>query len=168
MIYLFLVTRTPEKVPVVQPIDYHPSDNDKKFAIGDIHFLLKTEGKHGQYCALELHVPKTILESDELQNEKYRVFIHTGTTKELLVKNDKKQESSPGTKKIYLLDTIGEAEALYESFLTKYTEKQGYRQFQLISPRIGSALVSSSSFASSNSSISILQPSIQSLVSSVC
>lgn len=170
------VTRVAEKVPDVTPVAYDPSQ-DHGYQIALRHFLLKLNKSNTLYCALELHVqtstlheppspsasgspPQTKLTDKPL----YRVFIHTGTSKDLI----KSTSNRPGIRQVYLLQTIAEAEALYQSLHNKYADKQGYRHFQLISPKIGSDLLSLSAYAGSALSISILPKSIQTLVGKVC
>lgn len=123
-----------------------------------------TNRNHGKYCALELHVHKNVINQGDLAGiENYRVFIHTGLTKELLLKNEESRNIEVGNKEIYKLQTIEEAESLYDNLRERYL-KNRYQTYQLISPRIGSNLLQKTE---KNISSMILQPPIQELVSYV-
>lgn len=126
-----------------------------------------TNRNHGKYCALELHVRESMLHEPNKENnaDSYRVFIHTGLTKELLLKNEQSQNENVGKKEIYKLQSIEDAEALYESLFFRKRKFQ-YFPFQLISPRIGSNLLRTNDYTGS-SEVSVLQEPIQTLISLV-
>ena len=152
-----------DKVPVVESKEFIFGDNDEGYHVAANHFLLKPSGNQGGYCALELHVHEDYLSMKEENNEDklyFRVFIHTGKISEL--QNQLNVTANKiGEKRIYHLKTIGTAEALYESILSRYQSKLSYRQFRGIFPKIGSGLLTSNN---SMSSSSILQSSVQLLV----
>ena len=184
------VIRTPEPVPVLPPQIYDGND-DVGFQVAMRNFLLKVEKTVGFFCGLEMHVHESVLvekatttetnnplqiqpkKEDERKN--YRVFIHTGTSKDLIPtkskKNNKKNNGdnenvSFGLRQVYKLSTIGEAESLYQHLYDFYSVKKNYRPYHIISSKIGSNLLPLSAYIS-NTATSILPPTIQSLVNLV-
>lgn len=160
------VQRAPIPVPKKEPIPYDSLDDKKsQFSIVLQHFFLQPCTKiHSNFCALELHVNRNVLnQSHENEVNNYRVFQQTGNTKELIINETTQQNQTLGNKKIYLLSSIGEAESLYQSLYKKYTKQLSFQKLQFIAPNIGSGL--QSSFLHSCDDVSLLLEPTQKLVS---
>jgi hypothetical protein len=171
------VTRVVEKIPEV-PAENYDGTQDEGYQIALRHFFLKLNKSNTLFCALELHALTSVLaeppnsstsgsppgHQTSAQKPAYRVFVHTGSSKELLKPTTGVQR--PGIRQIYKLQTIAEAESLYQHLYQKH-EKQQFRPYHLISSKIGSDLLSLSAYAGANLSVSILPKSLQTLVQKV-
>lgn len=155
-------------IPKINPVEYNEQEEESGYLIVLEHFFIKpTSNLHSDYCALELHIHSSILgqnqEGNITDSKKYRIFQQTGNTKHLIVKDENKNHLTKGEKKIYQTSTIEEAESMYLILYEKYL-KNSYKEFQSISPKIGSNLKKSNNLYSTNEESLLLKP-IQELVS---
>jgi hypothetical protein len=107
--------------------------------------------------------------TDEGGEKNYRVFVHHGSTKDLYpnAKSNSQPNSTCGVREVYHLATIEEAENFYGQLFDKYKKKNGFKEYHIISEKIGSDLLPLSAFFSRFSTNSILPHSVQKLVSTV-
>lgn len=143
--------------------------------------MIKPTKPHSLFACLELHVHNNVFKPSSVDTENvsmveegaeknYRVFVHHGSTKDLYpnAKQGATQSNTVcGVREVYHIDSIEDAESFYAQLHERYSKKNGYKDYHIISDKIGSDLLPLSAFFSRFSTNSILPPAVQKLVSTV-